>query len=104
MEKATAEASPAKTLLEEIEVFRAAGHGTLDAIGANFDAQLDGIKSLVLNLGPVDGLPSKKLRDIRDMLTLLYSADVKPEKGRRKDLKKMTSILADLTMMVERWS
>ena len=37
------------------------------------------------------------------MLTLLRNSGVKPEKGRRKDLKKLDSISDDLTMMVENW-
>jgi len=98
-----AEASPAKTLLEEIEVFRAAFDGTLQSIGQKFHERLDGIKARVEVLGPVDDISSGKLRDIRDMLTLLHHADVKPEKGRRKDLKKLDSISDDLVMLVEQW-
>ena len=104
MKKSKAEASPAKTLLEEIESFRVNGHGTLDATRSSFDAQLDSIKSVVSDLGPVDDVPSKILRDIRDMLTLLHGADMKPEKGRRKDLKKMASIVGDLEMTIGRWA
>jgi len=104
MKTAPAEASPVKTLLEEIELFRAACHGTLDAIGGKLDERIDGIKSRVEALGPTDDIASGKLRDVRDMLTLLRHADVKPEKGRRKDLKKLDTISDDLFMMVEQWS
>jgi len=104
MKTPTSEASPAKTLLEEIEHFRTSGHGTLDAVRANFDCRLDGIKSLLENLGPSEEISQRKLRDIRDMLTLLSDPRIKPEKGRLKDLKKMGSISDDLEMMVERWS
>jgi len=97
------EASPAKALLEEMELFRSACHETLHVIGLKFNERLDGIKSHVEGLGPVDAISSGKLRDIRDMLTLLHHADVKPEKGRRKDLKKLDSISSDLAMMVEQW-
>jgi len=37
------------------------------------------------------------------MLTLLRNAGVKPEKGRRKDLKKLDTISEDLAMMVQNW-
>lgn len=104
MKTAPAEASPAKTLLQEIEVFRAACDGTLQAIGLKFHERLDAVKVRVEGLGPVDDISSGKLRDIRDMLTLLHHADVKPDKGRRKDLKKLDSISDDLTMLVERWT
>ena len=104
MKTPSSEASPAKTLLEEIEHFRASGHGTIDAVRANFDSRLDGIKSLLENLGAPEEIPQRKLRDIRDMLTLLSNPRIKPEKGRLKDLKKMGSISDDLEMMVEHWT
>ena len=104
MKTPPAEASPAKTLLEQIGHFRTAGHGTLDAVRRSFDSRLDGIKSLLENIGPADDIPQKKLRDIRDMLTILSDPRMKPEKGRPKDLKKMGAICDDLEMMVERWS
>jgi len=104
MKNSTAEASPAKTLLEEIEHFRAAGHGAHDAARSNFDCRLDGIKSLVENLGTPEKIPQKKMRDIRDMLTLLRDPRIKPGKGRLKDLKKLGSLSDDLEMMVEHWS
>jgi len=97
-------ASPAKALLEKIEDFRTSGHGTLDVVRAHFDRRLDGIKSLLENLGEPEGIPQRKLRDIRDMLTILSDPRIKPEKGRLKDLKKMGAISDDLEMMVERWS
>ncbi|MFA7233872.1 MAG: hypothetical protein WC076_07155 [Terrimicrobiaceae bacterium] len=97
------EASPAKALLEELELFRGICHGTLDSIGAKLDQQIDAIKFRVGALGAGENVSSGKNRDIRDMLTLLRNAGVKPEKGRRKDLKKLDSISEDLTMMVEHW-
>lgn len=103
MKTAPAEASPAKNLLEEIEVFRTACRGTLESIGAKLEERIDGVRTRVEALGPPDGIPSGKLRDLRDMLTLLHHADVKPEKGRRKDLKKLDTISDDLLMMSENW-
>ena len=34
-----------------------------------------------------------KIRDLRDMLTLLRHRQLKPDKGRRKDLKKIESVV-----------
>lgn len=103
MKTGLTEASPAKALLEELELFRGICHGTLDSIGARLDQQIDAIKFRVEALGAGENVSSGKNRDIRDMLTLLRNAGVKPEKGRRKDLKKLDSISEDLTMMVEHW-
>jgi hypothetical protein len=44
-----------------------------------------------------------KIRDLRDMLTMLNHRQVKADKGRRKDLKKMESIVKDLGMLIENW-
>jgi len=104
MKTPSSDASPAKTLLEEIEHLRTSGHGTLDAFRSNFDRRLDGIKALLENLGAPEEIPHRKLRDIRDMLTLLSNPRIKPEKGRLKDLKKMGSISDDLEMLVEHWT
>ncbi len=37
------------------------------------------------------------------MLMLLRNASLKTDKGRRKDLKKIDSLIADLTMLTENW-
>jgi hypothetical protein len=103
MKTGPAEASPAKALLEELELFRGVCHGTLDSVGSRLDGQIDAIKLRVEALGAGQDVSSGKNRDIRDMLTLLRNVGVKPEKGRRKDLKKLDSISEDLTMMVENW-
>lgn len=104
MKTAPAEASPAKALLEEIEIFRTACRGTLQSIGTKLDERLDAVRTRVESLGPPDGISMGKIRDVRDMLTLLHHADLKPEKGRRKDIKKLDSISDDLLMMSEHWS
>ncbi len=44
-----------------------------------------------------------EIHDLRDMLTLLRTLDVKPETGRRKDLKKIESLVEDLRVLSERW-
>jgi len=48
-------------------------------------------------------VPPAKMRDLRDMLTLLRKFSIKPEKGRRKDLKKIDALVGDLTMLIEQW-
>ncbi len=96
-------ASPAKTLTEQIEIFRASGHVTLDAVREKFNARLDRMNVILANLGQADGIPQKRVRDIRDMMGVLGNAEMKPAKGRLKDLKTMASICNDLEMTVEHW-
>ena len=49
------------------------------------------------------GPGSSHLYDLRDMTTLLRTLDVKPLAGRRKDLKKIESLVDELRLLVERW-
>ena len=44
-----------------------------------------------------------EIADLRDMLTLLRTLEIKPEAGRRKDLKKIESLVEDLRVLSERW-
>jgi len=46
---------------------------------------------------------SDKLRDMRDMLTLLRNFEIKAEKGRRKDFKKIDSLLRELLDLRSKW-
>ena len=48
-------------------------------------------------------LPSSRVIDLRDMLMLLRSFDIKPAKGRRRDLKKVEGLVEDLRDIVDRW-
>lgn len=47
--------------------------------------------------------PASRIPDLRDMLMLLRNFDIKPAKGRRRDLKKIDNLLADLLEIAERW-
>lgn len=99
----TIETSPAKSALEEIESLRTLLRATMLAYTTRLDTELDTIRDRVAGLGAADDLTTPKLRDLRDMLTLLRHVDVKPEKARRKDVKKIDSVISDLTLIVEGW-
>ncbi len=44
-----------------------------------------------------------QIHDLRDMLTVLRTLEIKPAAGRRRDLKKIEAAVEDLRMLVERW-
>lgn len=44
-----------------------------------------------------------QLHDLRDMLTLLRTMQIKPQEGRRKDLKKIETIISDLVLLTAGW-
>ena len=49
------------------------------------------------------GAGQDHLYDLRDLTTLLRTLDIKPVAGRRKDLKKIESLVDELRLLVERW-
>ena len=62
-----------------------------------------GLKPPGRNGARTDALGSGQLYDVRDMITLLRTLEVKPLAGRRKDLKKVESLVDELRLLVERW-
>ncbi len=48
-------------------------------------------------------LPAGRAHDLRDMLSLLRNLEIKPAKGRRRDLKKVETLLEELRRLAERW-
>ncbi len=49
------------------------------------------------------GPGNSQFHDLRDMTTLLRTLEIKPTAGRRKDLKKIESLVEELRLLVERW-
>jgi hypothetical protein len=46
--------------------------------------------------GPIEQLPRELLPEIRDLTIIVRNRKLKPERGRRKDLRKIDSLIADL--------
>ena len=46
--------------------------------------------------GPIEQVPREMLHEIRDLTIILRNRKLKPEKGRRKDLRKIDSLIGDL--------
>ena len=44
-----------------------------------------------------------RIYDLRDMLTVLRTLEVKPLAGKRRDLKRIEAAVEDLRMLIERW-
>lgn len=103
MQANEAEASPMKTIVGEIEKLRVGLRETLEVYGARLDQELAAIGELVGKEAEASKVSGGKLRDMREMLTLLHHADIKSQKGRRKDIKKIDSIIGDLAMLTEKW-
>ena len=58
-------------------------------------------KGSVAQVKAADAL--SQVHDLRDMLTLLRTMQIKPQEGRRKDLKKIETIISDLELLTAGW-
>ncbi len=98
-----AEDSPIPSVLQELERLKINVHETLVQYEQRLEAEINAVRDILEKQLRQQKLSHAKLRDIRDMLTLLRHVQVKADKGRRKDLKKLESVVSDLTMLIENW-
>ncbi len=103
MDAEAPESSPTKSVSGELDRLRAEFRAALESYATRIEEEISGVQQRVEALESKKKIPPAKLRDIRDMLTLLRKFSIKPEKGRRKDLKKIDSLVGDLSMLVEHW-
>jgi hypothetical protein len=104
-DKSSLPASPAKSLVDELDLLKI----LLDQVGANYLNRLRGeihtLRATLYNLAlqPDTEISPAKARDLREMLILVRSLQTKPEKGRRKDLKRIDELIGDLENIVDQW-
>jgi hypothetical protein len=92
-----------KSLVEELDFLRKSFRETIQAYSKRVETQLNQIRDSVLEHAKDKNLSPAQIRDLRDMITLCRTLDLKPEKGRRKDLKKVDTLLEELRLMVQNW-
>jgi hypothetical protein len=97
------EVSPMKSLAEELEFVRKAYRESIQVYSRRVETQLTALRDIVLQQTKNPNPPPAQLRDLRDMITLCRTLDLKPEKGRRKDLKKIDTLLDELQVLVQNW-
>jgi len=94
---------PIKPVLEELAFLRRTFREVLSHYSASIEGEIAHIANLVTNEGEEKKTVKERAHELRDILMLLRSLDVKPDKGRRRDLKKIETLLEDLRTIVERW-
>ena len=97
------EVSPMKSLAEELEFVRKAFRESIEVYSKRVETQLTQIRDAVLEQAKNAELPPARIRDLRDMITLCRTLDLKPEKGRRKDFKKIDTLMEELDLMIQNW-
>jgi hypothetical protein len=99
-----ASALPLQTVAEELVFVRKTFRDLVDTYAAHIESELTQIHEQVLTeAASKKKLPGSRATDLRDMLMLLRSLEVKPAKGRRRDLKKVETMVEDLRSIVDRW-
>jgi hypothetical protein len=82
-------------------------NGLLDEVARNYVARLHReIAELIRALEKkqaTDGFSIREMKDLRGLLKQIAHLQINPERGRRKDLKKIDSLIGDLQSIVERW-
>ena len=95
------EASPLKSAAEELAFLRKMFRDTVDHYAARVESDIASVRESVMN--EMKGKKGTRNRDARDMITLIRTLEIKPEKGRRRDLKKIDSLVEDLQRFAENW-
>ena len=94
---------PIKPLLEDLERLRETCREIVARYLAEVENDITGIADAVALQTAGKKLPKDRVADLRDMLMLLRGLEVKPAKGRRRDLKRVENILEELASITERW-
>lgn len=103
MEKEVTESSPLNSVTDELDQLQAALRATLESYALRLETEINEVRAKVEFEKEKKKVSHAKMHDVRDMLTLLRNSPVKADKGRRKDLKKIDSIIGDLKMLTENW-
>lgn len=100
-----ASALPFKTVAEELTFLRKTFRDLVGTYATQLESEIAHLHAVVLADGESKKkLPGNRVSDLRDMLMMLRSLEVKPTKGRRRDLKKVENLIEELRTIVERWS
>ena len=99
-EKTNHEVSPAKSLLGDLVSLRRTLRQTGRAYLTRLESEIDEVAAWA-NEKAKERDPSKAcIRNRGDMITLVRKIETKPEKGRRRDLKKIDATVSDLRELI----
>lgn len=94
------ETSPARLLALELQALRRDLRATLRAYGARLEIGLAESRAALESIRSTENLSRERLHQVRDLTILVRRRKLKPEKGRRKDLRKIDSLIEDLQLLV----
>jgi hypothetical protein len=94
--KARREVSPVTMLTDELDALRRDLRRTVRAYAARLELDLAESMAAVTRYKRAEPLSRERLHDIRDLTIMMRKRKLKPEKGRRKDVRKIDSLIRDL--------
>ena len=97
------ESLPIKALVDELQDLRSEVRQAVESYAVRLDSEIARVQSTIESGSQGKSLSSAKAKDLRDMLTLLRQRQIRADKGRRKDLKKLETVISDLGMLIENW-
>jgi hypothetical protein len=97
------EASPMKSAAEELALLRKTLRRCVDAYTSRLENQIAEVRNRILQHIDEQKIPAARIRDLRDILTLCRTLEVRADKARRKDLKKIEAVIDELQVLVENW-
>lgn len=99
-----ASALPFQTVSEELNFLRKTFRDLVGTYSTHLEAEIAQIQATVAaDAESKKKLPSSRGTDLRDILMMVRSLEVKPAKGRRRDLKKIENLVGELQAIVDRW-
>ncbi|CAN5549295.1 hypothetical protein BH20VER3_BH20VER3_02290 [soil metagenome] len=87
-------------MLSDLNSLRRTLRSTGRAYLRRLEAELDEVTAWAHTRPGGRELPKARIRDLGDMITLVRKIDVKPLKGRRRDLKKIDATVGDLRELI----
>ena len=88
--------APARLLASELVDLRRELRTTLRAYSARLETALASANKKIAGYGEPEKLSGDRLSEIRDLTIMLRKRKLKPEKGRRKDLRKIDMLIDEV--------
>jgi hypothetical protein len=95
--------SPFSAAAEDLDQLRGLLRESVRAYSAKLEAEIVRVREALGEEARKRKPTSPHFKDARDIGTLVRNLDVKPEKGRRRDLKKIESLVEDIAQLIAHW-
>jgi hypothetical protein len=100
-EKKKPETSPVRHVQLELQELRRELRTTARAYARRLDYELTLTTAALDRYAPAEELNREQLHRVRDFAIMVRQRRLRPEKGRRKDLRKIESLISDLRPLVD---